>query len=327
MEVKVETIKEWQKGFDLDQLISVTDKFKTFNKYSCSPFSEMKKNDIALCLHEKTLVELKGSIFTVQECKVRSPIYMYQDILIGYREPGDIKIDKFSFTDFNQEFHQEFYDYLIRKYTKDVWLCSWAEDTATNNIFAEYFQRVGTKVTTFGELIVYWFLPHTKDIFGDAREHPVVSDTESYNLTKLKLPDISSIISKVQDKISKLPQFSNHYSNYNKRKSWSAISLRGYSPEPEFMTKPSEMNKKWQEENIDTIFELQDTYLYDDFPEVKELVNMLNADEIHRIRFMKLKSRDGELERHTDLVDDDSGVGDGKLMRIHFYFQLEWKLI
>ena len=33
---------------------------------------------------------------------------------------------------------------------------------------------------------------------------------------------------------------------------------------------------------------------------------------------MKLKSGDGELDRHTDLVDTDSGVGDGKLMRIHF---------
>jgi hypothetical protein len=45
---------------------------------------------------------------------------------------------------------------------------------------------------------------------------------------------------------------------------------------------------------------------------------MLNADEIHRIRFMKLKSGNGELDRHTDLVDTDSGVGNGKLMRIHF---------
>ena len=33
---------------------------------------------------------------------------------------------------------------------------------------------------------------------------------------------------------------------------------------------------------------------------------------------MKLKSGDGELDRHTDLVAPHSGVGDGKLMRIHF---------
>ena len=84
------------------------------------------------------------------------------------------------------------------------------------------------------------------------------------------------------------------------------------------MTKPSEMNSKWQEENKDVEFKMQDTYLYDDFAEVRELVKMLKADEVHRIRFMKLKSGDGELDRHTDLVDTDSGVGDGKLMRIHF---------
>jgi hypothetical protein len=84
------------------------------------------------------------------------------------------------------------------------------------------------------------------------------------------------------------------------------------------MTKPSEMNKKWQEENKDVDFKLQDTTLYKDFPEVRELVKMIDADNIHRIRFMKLKKGDGELERHTDLVDEESGVEDGKIMRIHF---------
>jgi len=312
-------MKDWQKGFDLDVLLAHTKKFKHYNKFSCSPFSEMKKNDIAEHLYNNTVVNLKGIIFTVQICKVRSPIYMYQDVVIGYREPGDIKIDKFSFIDFDQENYQEFYDYLIREYPKDIWLCSWAEDTKTNDIFEELsFDRVGTKVTTFGELIVYWFLPNTRNIFGDAREHPVVPDTEYHNIVQLKLPDISNLISNIQATVVNLPQFSNHYSNYNKRKSWSAISLRGYRPEPEFMTKPSEMNKKWQKENEGIQFKLQNTYLYNDFPEVKELTNILNADEIHRIRFMKLKSGDGELDRHTDLVDNDSGVGNGKLMRIHF---------
>ena len=314
-------MKPWQKGIDLNTLLAHTKRFENYNKFSCSPFSEMKKNDIAEHLSNGTVVNLKGSTFTIQECKTRSPIYMYQDIPIGYREPGDVKIDRFSFTDYSHESQQEFYDYVIRNHRTDVWVCSWAEDTATNDIFDTQlgFQKVGTKVTTFGELIVYWFLPYSKDIFGGSREHPKVPDTEYHNLVKLKLPtDISHLISSIREKLSKLPAFSNHYSNYNKRKSWSAVSLRGYRPEPEFMTKPSEMNSKWQEENKDVEFKMQDTYLYDDFAEVRELVQMLKADEVHRIRFMKLKSGDGELDRHTDLVDTDSGVGDGKLMRIHF---------
>jgi len=136
----------------------------------------MKKNDIAEHLSNGTVVNLKGSTFTIQECRTRSPIYMYQKIPIGYREPGDVKIDRFAFTDYSHESQQEFYDYIIRNHRTDVWICSWAEDTATNDIFDTQLglQKVGTKVTTFGELIVYWFLPYSKDMFGESRKHPKV---------------------------------------------------------------------------------------------------------------------------------------------------------
>jgi hypothetical protein len=38
----------------------------------------------------------------------------------------------------------------------------------------------------------------------------------------------------------------------------------------------------------------------------------------HRIRLMRLAPGGGELQRHTDQVDKDTGVEDGKLMRFHF---------
>ena len=60
-----------------------------------------------------------------------------------------------------------------------------------------------------------------------------------------------------------------------KDKSWSAISLRGYSPEWSFITKPAEMSKKWKEENKDVEFKLQDTELRKMFPEVEELLKMV----------------------------------------------------
>mgnify|MGYP003306674190 CR=1 FL=1 len=66
------------------------------------------------------------------------------------------------------------------------------------------------------------------------------------------------------DSEEKSLEFTNHYSNYNKEKAWSAISLRGYSPDWRFITKPVEMNKKWQEEHKDEKFELQDTELRKD---------------------------------------------------------------
>ena len=78
------------------------------------------------------------------------------------------------------------------------------------------------------------------------------------------------------------------------------------------------MNKKWQEENKDVKFEMQDTLLREKFPVVETILNDLPKDKIHRIRFMKLKPGGGELERHTDQVDTDSGIGDGQLMRLHY---------
>ena len=160
---------------------------------------------------------------------------MYQDILeIGYREAGDVKIDRFAFTDYSHESQQEFYDYVIRNHRTDVWVCSWAEDTATNDIFDTQLglQKVGTKVTTFGELIVYWFL-HTQKIFLVRAENmPKSAVTEYAQSCKIKIALISHILYlQYKKKLSKLPAFSSHYSNYNKRKSWSAVSLRGYRPE------------------------------------------------------------------------------------------------
>ena len=61
-------MKPWQKGIDLDILLANTKRFEDYNKFSCSPFSEMKKNDIAEHLSNGTVVNLKGSTFTIQEC-------------------------------------------------------------------------------------------------------------------------------------------------------------------------------------------------------------------------------------------------------------------
>lgn len=64
-------------------------------------------------------------------------------------------------------------------------------------------------------------------------------------------------------------------------------------------------------------FELQDTPLYEHFPEVRELLSFLDG-EVHRVRFMRLAPGGGELTRHTDQVDPDAGNSLGALARLHF---------
>ena len=112
--------------------------------------------------------------------------------------------------------------------------------------------------------------------------------------------------------------FTNHYSNYNRGKSWSALSLRGYTSDPSFITKPAEMNDVWREKHKDVEFAMQNTPLAGEFPEAMELArNFAGPGAIHRVRLMRLSSGGGELARHTDQVDKDSGIQDGKLMRVH----------
>ena len=74
------------------------------------------------------------------------------------------------------------------------------------------------------------------------REHPEVEDYEKLALTKLKLEKtypVETALTGIKDKLQTLPEFTNHYSNYNKRGSWSAISLRGYRGDPAEVCSPS----------------------------------------------------------------------------------------
>ena len=93
----------------------------------------------------------------------------------------------------------------------------------------------------------------------------------------------------------------------------SAVSLRGFSKDPQFIGSPNE-SKLYQSQST---LKLQNTNLMKDFPEVKKL-NESWVVKVQRVRFMKLRSGEGELTRHTDLEDRDFGLADGRVMRIHF---------
>jgi hypothetical protein len=62
---------------------------------------------------------------------------------------------------------------------------------------------------------------------------------------------------------------------------------------------------------------MQDTELFKTFPEVRKLIEPF-GDKVHRVRLMRLSPSGGELTRHTDQVDPDSGGTLGKLARLHF---------
>ena len=303
-------MKDWQHGYELDYLVSIQDEYKQYNSYTDSPFVQFKKNNIAESLHKGQLRELDGAYMTVQTAKVKSKISMHGDTVIGYKEAGDVVFSNISnHTDEVRKVVNKFDD-------KNCWMYVWAEwDEAKE--FAEScgFKYVGCKITTFAEIYAIYYRDSITAF--EEREHPRLLGAENVNITQCIFEDIDA--SKIRNELSQVEiEYTQHYSNYNKKGAWSAISLRGFRDDPSFIAKPVEMSKKWKQEN-DTWEEWDcvDTPLREKFPYVNELISRIPSDNIERVRFMYLESGGGELSRHTDQVDPYAGVDDGKIMRLH----------
>jgi len=304
-------IKSWQHGYDIDYLKDLEKKYQHYNSFALSPFVQFKKNNIAESLHKNQLFKVDDdSFYTLKTSKVKSKITMHGDTVVGFKRPGDLTIG--NITGNLERVWVDIEDRIEGSITtKNTWFYIWAEDKEIFNFLMDKgCSYIGPKITTFGEIYSIFYK-------GDTPVPVDVPMTEYASIVKLADVD-KSIIDSIANRLENLPEFTNHYSNYNKGKSWSALSLRGYSPDPSFITKPIEMSKKWKEEHKDENFFLQNTSLCDTFKEDVERLLEPFGENIHRVRFMQLKPGGGELERHTDQVDPDSGGSIGKLARIHF---------
>ena len=308
--------KPWQKGFQIDYLKDLEKRFTSYNDYAQHEMSKFKKNNIAEALSKDELQLLGKGLIHYSQVKVKSNIFMFPGVLIGTKLPGDIHIKHLGYTD---EFDKRNIITTLMEDTQyinnNVWLFINEESGPDKHIASETgFEYVGSKFNSVADIIGVYFR-HAGNVLED-RQHPKIPVYEKYTLKPMNVSfdDITKQLAKQLHDME--VEFTNHYSNYNKAKSWSAISLRGYSSDYKFITKPVEMNKKWKEENKDEQFELQDTDWRKKFPLVEKILDVFET-EIHRVRFMNLKPGGGELQRHTDQVDPDLGIADGRLMRIH----------
>ena len=303
-------MKPWQKGYQLDYLKEITAEYDHYNSYTDSPFAQFKKNNVADFLDKGTLRKAGDAWINITEAKVRSKITMHGETIIGYKEPGDVVIQNIS------AYTENVKNYISNYSDRNCWLFGWAEDDTFRNFAEESnFTYIGCKITTFAEIYSVYFRDSSTS-FED-REHPKIIGEETVNICKCDFGEIDA--SKIRQELSQVEMdYTKHYSNYNKKGAWSAISLRGYRPDPSFIAKPVEMSKKWKSEN-DTWeeWECEDTPLREQFPYVNEILSKIPTDRIERVRFMSLAPGGGELSRHTDQVDPYLGVTDGKMMRLH----------
>ncbi len=303
--------KPWQHGYDLDYLKQLEERFARFNSFALGPFTEMKKNSIAEALHNGALEITDDYIIETTISKTAVQMKAYLDVVIAFKETGDRVVSAFATTNEGALVKR------LRSFTEPTWLWVWQENLDDVAIaIAAGYKFVGSKITSFSEIRgLYFNHKDTRRLMP--REFPQLHPAEIIGVAKVA----SGIdVSAARTELEQLDVvFANHYSNYNKNKAWSAISLRGYRPEPDFITKPSEMNKKWHEENKDVEFKMQDTALRAKLPAIERLHQVVTSlTNVHRIRLMQLAPGGGELQRHTDQTDKDTGVLNWQLMRFHF---------
>lgn len=306
-------MKDWQHGWELEYLKDIEKFYEPHNKFSLSPFGRFKKNDMAAALHEGKLHLLPGAAYVAEQSKMPSKITMFGKTVIGEKQKGDFTISKLCGDRFvlAKEIGQ---DSIYG--SNDCWLITYGGNKEIRELAESCgFEYVGHKVTSFAEIIAVYFRDDM--MYFSHRKHPTIKPAELVGMAKIADADpnlLQTILSKL---LTLDPKFTNHYSNYNTMNAWSALSLRGYSADPGFITKPAEMNDKWLAEHKDETFFLQDTPLFEQFPEVRQLLSFLDG-ECHRIRFMRLAPGGGELQRHTDQVDPDAGNSLGAVARLHF---------
>jgi len=92
---------------------------------------------------------------------------------------------------------------------------------------------------------------------------------------------------------------------------WEAISLRGYSKDPENILKPGVLKTSIE------MGELQDTTLrfVSEMQSLNEIMSKIPA-EFQRVRIMRLKAGT-KIEKHSDKIDKSIGFEDGEIIRIH----------
>lgn len=304
--------KAWQRGVSLQRLQDLEKKFESYNRFAQHDLTRFKKNDIAPAVANGELHMLSGkAIIHRTDTHSRTAVNMFPKVLLGQKLPGDVHVRHLGYS---SAADRKAIVQVLRSDPQyrdaNVWLYLHVENPEDVSIaYAAGFKKLGSKYASTSDIIGVYYR-------GEKRIHPTVAPSEELTLHPLKL-DFRTAVKALKKQLETYDlAFVDHYSNYNVQKSWSALSLRGYTRDPHFIEKPAEMSKAWKAQHQGKTFRMQDTPLRRRFPAVEAILSKFHTT-IHRVRLMRLKPGGGELARHTDQVDPDVGIADGGLMRLH----------
>lgn len=300
-------MKAWQRGYPLDLLREIKAAFDYWDDGLClGAFTKVKENRIADWLAKGQLVWADGVAIASHRLTRPSPVRDFTGDVRATLPAGTLVVDRFAALPGSTALAARLDDLITREPLLAIH--GWVEHPED---WEQLIPTLGwpiVKIRASSELVGLWTCPTIL--------HEAVPERESWGIRPLGLTfDPDEIADEIADGVT---AWADHYSSYNVRHSWTAVGLRTFGADPEFIEKPAEMSKGWKADHPDALaWTPQWTSLADRLPSVRALAEQLPA-RLERVRLMRLAPESGELTRHADITDPDAGTNPGKLLRIHF---------
>lgn len=313
----------WQRGYDLEELKRLAEPFKATDAgLVLGAFSGFRERDVAEARAEDRLlwVEAHGQVVAAVAFRWVRQSQGVKDFTGEVRcwtDRGDLQVQRVGVC---EGFETEALELLASLAARLVaqgamFLTVWQESELHQRLLLELPTRLlAVKIPASSELVgVYGMARHGRSI-----DSTPLKDRDRFGLRRLNLELPESALADAVAEVSEVEGWADHYSSYNKGRSWSALALRGYDPwDPGFIVKPAEMSKGWKRENPERLgAACERTALWDRFPAIARLSELVPGRH-QRVRLMRLEPGGGELTRHADITDPEAGTAEGKLLRIH----------
>lgn len=313
----------WAKGFDMAFLKEVAALFRQeFKPHTYGAFGVPNERDVADAMAADKLMWTKGQAYGIAGAAIIGVAQRpssHEDFA-GRRatiQAGDVFIKAMAGT-------REGMGRLLaaiddRAARPTIWWEAHVESKRVEAMAADWpFERVMTKIAASSGLKGLYLLERGPGC--NRRPAPLdPADVPGVKLLRaafLTPADLDAIRAELHDFGH---AWTDHYSSYNKRHSWSAFALSGFDAgDPGFIIKPAEMSRAWKEANAPRLSaSCGPTLATQHFPHTWTILGRCGlTSEVERVRFMRL-SAGGELTRHADITDPDAGTAPGKLARLH----------
>jgi hypothetical protein len=313
---KMTALAGWQQGFELEHLRAFAAVFKERHKpLVFGAFGLTKERDIAEALAKKRLVWTGTppeavAIFSVTQKPSEQEDFAQRPFTIL---PGSVYVKSFAAR--SEQAGTKILDNICQRAktgSAQVVVEAFEEDSIARQCLKRAGLRWQTSKISAGSEIkgVY----SAESLGMEALQPCDLATLSVLRRDFLSVSEHSAILKEAEDHVA---EFAQHYSDYNKRKSWTAFAVHGYSDDPAFIIKPGEMARSWKEENAGLMKEpVRWTKAAKHFPVTRKVAERLGA-KLDRVRFMRLRSKDGELSRHADITDREAGTADGFVTRLH----------